>query len=287
MKTRRMIPVCAAAACVAALSAAAAAQFTTITETFDGGSNEGNWTFGLTQIEVIQETGGNPGAWLYSPCEGLNCLDTFAPQPRTTPIGGDHAFTGDYRERGVNRIGIDLQTLDVDFSAGGRPLTIILVTDNGTPGDTSDDWGAYFVGNHNIPLPGEGWKSFTFSIPSQSETLPTGWQYITYGGSEPMPDWNVLVQNVAQVRFFYGDPDLFFIFQQWELGMDNPRITFLEEKQCNDGDVNCDGDVNVDDLLIVLNNWGKCADPEDCPADVTSNGAVNVDDLLMVLNNWG
>lgn len=53
------------------------------------------------------------------------------------------------------------------------------------------------------------------------------------------------------------------------------------------GDVNGDGVVNVDDLLIILNNWGPCPDPEDCPADLTEDGQVNVDDLLMVLNNWG
>lgn len=52
------------------------------------------------------------------------------------------------------------------------------------------------------------------------------------------------------------------------------------------GDVNGDGLVNVDDLLIVLNNWGPCLDPDDCPADLTGDGQVNVDDLLMVLNNW-
>ena len=28
-----------------------------------------------------------------------------------------------------------------------------------------------------------------------------------------MPDWNQLVEDVAQVRFFYGDPTMFFIFQ--------------------------------------------------------------------------
>lgn len=53
------------------------------------------------------------------------------------------------------------------------------------------------------------------------------------------------------------------------------------------GDVNRDGVVNVDDLLIVLNNWGDCDDPNDCPADVTGTGVIDVDDLLIVLNSWG
>lgn len=53
------------------------------------------------------------------------------------------------------------------------------------------------------------------------------------------------------------------------------------------GDINGDGEVNVDDLLIVLNNWGECGDCGDCPADVTGDCHVNVDDLLIVLNSWG
>lgn len=53
------------------------------------------------------------------------------------------------------------------------------------------------------------------------------------------------------------------------------------------GDLTGDGTVGVDDLLILLNNWGPCGDPDDCPADITGNGVVNVDDMLILLNNWG
>ena len=54
-----------------------------------------------------------------------------------------------------------------------------------------------------------------------------------------------------------------------------------------------DGAVNVDDLLAVINAWGACADPDDCPADIAPAGPpvgddqVNVDDLLAVINAWG
>jgi hypothetical protein len=47
------------------------------------------------------------------------------------------------------------------------------------------------------------------------------------------------------------------------------------------------GVVDVDDLLMIINNWG----PEEGPADIapppTGNGIVDVDDLLTVINNWG
>jgi len=48
--------------------------------------------------------------------------------------------------------------------------------------------------------------------------------------------------------------------------------------------------VNVDDLLAVINAWGPCANPNNCPADIApagGNDIVNVDDLLAVINGWG
>jgi len=51
--------------------------------------------------------------------------------------------------------------------------------------------------------------------------------------------------------------------------------------------------VNVDDLLAVINAWGVCGNPNNCPADIAppgpppGNDVVNVDDLLAVINGWG
>jgi hypothetical protein len=56
-----------------------------------------------------------------------------------------------------------------------------------------------------------------------------------------------------------------------------------EFHQPRPGDVNGDGNTDVDDLLAVLNAWGPCAD---CPADLTDDDIVNVDDLLAVINGW-
>lgn len=53
------------------------------------------------------------------------------------------------------------------------------------------------------------------------------------------------------------------------------------------GDIDCNGEVNVDDLLTVLNNWGTCPDCNHCAADLNNDCFINVDDLLIVLNNWG
>jgi hypothetical protein len=49
-------------------------------------------------------------------------------------------------------------------------------------------------------------------------------------------------------------------------------------------DVTGNNAVNVDDLLMVINDWGQCFV---CWSDVDNNGLVNVDDLLTVINGWG
>ncbi len=49
-----------------------------------------------------------------------------------------------------------------------------------------------------------------------------------------------------------------------------------------------DHSVNVNDLLAVINQWGRCpAPPTTCPADVTQDNNVNVNDLLFIINHWG
>jgi acetyl esterase/lipase len=53
-------------------------------------------------------------------------------------------------------------------------------------------------------------------------------------------------------------------------------------------DLNCDGFVNVQDLLVVIGAWGACPKGQfTCPGDLDSNAVVNVADLLLVIGNWG
>jgi len=50
------------------------------------------------------------------------------------------------------------------------------------------------------------------------------------------------------------------------------------------GDLDCDGEVRVSDLVILLASWGPC---EGCPADIFPDGSVRVTDLIILLSNWG
>lgn len=194
-----------------------------VIDTFEGGVNIGSWSFGTGGGGIVN-TGGNPGAYWR---EGQ--IDTFAPQARTE-WGSSSPFVGDYRSNGVSQISVDFQLFHVDFSAAERPLTLLLVEDNGTPNDFDDDWGAYVKHSEFVPLVGEGWKGFTFNFDSNSATLPTGWMTIQFGPNSPSnPDWNSLITDVDQLRFFWGDPELFYIFQMWDIGMDNVAINAVPE----------------------------------------------------------
>lgn len=248
----------------------------TIVETFDAGSNAYQWTWGFGNS--LPTTGGNPNGYLRT-----DGLDTFAPQPRPTLAGSP--FVGNYRTAGVTCIGVDLITFAVDFGAGGRPLTLMLIHDNGTPGDFSDDTAAYFMHAQNVPLPGQGWISYNFDVPSQQVSLPAGWVLLNMGdlGAPPLHSWDQIIQSVSRMQFFYGNPEFFFIFQQWTLGMDNARICLDLPEPCP-ADLTNDDVVGVPDLLALINAWGPCAC---CPADLTGDNTVGVPDLLALINAWG
>ena len=54
------------------------------------------------------------------------------------------------------------------------------------------------------------------------------------------------------------------------------------------GDLNGDGVVDVNDLLIVITQWGACpAPPALCAGDANHDSVVDVNDLLIVITNWG
>lgn len=200
----------------------------TFVETFDMHSNVGNWSFfgnPDNRIEVIEMDGGNPGAFLHATCSGLACLDTYAPWLRTQ-LGVASIFTGNYREKNVTTVGVDIAIFGPEYvTTGGRPLSLTLRSNNGTAEDYDDDIIVYWAGHKIIPMPTGKFKEFTISVPSQSPTLPKDWAVLSgYGTGDNDADWNEVISNVSQIGFHFGDPAMFFIFQQWEIGVDNPRI---------------------------------------------------------------
>ncbi|MCH8823345.1 MAG: hypothetical protein IH984_07540 [Planctomycetes bacterium] len=54
------------------------------------------------------------------------------------------------------------------------------------------------------------------------------------------------------------------------------------------GDVNHDGIVGIEDLLIILSGYGPCPEQVDpCPGDINDNNVVGISDLFLLLDNWG
>lgn len=182
-------------------------------EGFGSGSNVGGWTIGPPMTNP--QSGGNPGAWRNG------SVDTFAPQVRTSGAGS--VFHGDWRAKGVRSVGIDLLTVSTQFPAD-RELTLMLSNDAGTPGNTSDDCTVYFLGTRRVPQPGAGWRTFDFAVDAAATAIPQGWSPLG-ACTDPDAAWNTVLTDVDEVRFFYGDPTFFFIFDIWAVGIDNARIS--------------------------------------------------------------
>lgn len=52
-------------------------------------------------------------------------------------------------------------------------------------------------------------------------------------------------------------------------------------------DLTGDAHVTMDDLLLIVQDWGACAPPTDCLADLDQDGTVGVPDLLIGIYAWG
>ncbi|MFT5081155.1 MAG: hypothetical protein ACI9C2_001512 [Gammaproteobacteria bacterium] len=212
-----------ALAALVALSSNALAQTSTFAEGFDTGSNEGGWRWGTTN-EFINPLNGNPGPYLRD-----TSLVTHGPSLRTT-WGINSMFSGDYKAMGVTEVGVDLITEYSSIGVGGRPLTLYLWNDSGTPGNFSDDWGATFVGTKNIPSAGSpsftsaGWTDFVFTVDSAASSKPAGWKMF----GNPSKGWKDLMADVDAVEFYAGIPGQIYLVGSWQVGMDNPRITFAD-----------------------------------------------------------
>ena len=111
---------------------------TTFTETFEiAGRNVGEWQWG-TGSEIFVESNGNPGRYLRE-----DYLVTFTPRA-STDFGGESFFTGDYRERNVSSVGVDMAIPYVSGNVTGRTVTLILLNDNGTPDDLGGRLGCIY-----------------------------------------------------------------------------------------------------------------------------------------------
>lgn len=221
---------------------------TVFTETFEGGTNEGKWTFGIPAETIRDEGGANRDVLVTTACQepAEFCLQpdqplaTFAPRARTRDTESE--FTGNLRAKRVTEVAAEFRLYRVSQNTyQERPLSLVLVNFNGTPDDVGDDLFVYLVGRKNIPTPsptGNGnWGQYNFDLPTDSTNLPTprseiegdfGWVAaegdLFTPAANPDAVWNTVVEDVDQMIFWWHDPRFFSIIQEWKVAMNDASI---------------------------------------------------------------
>jgi hypothetical protein len=61
----------------------------------------------------------------------------------------------------------------------------------------------------------------------------------------------------------------------------------VQLRRLTPADLDDDGIVGIEDLLMLIGAWGPCKAPPDCPADLDGDEAVGIHDLLVLLGEWG
>ena len=102
------------------------------------------------------------------------------------------------------------------------------------------------------------------------------WQTVLYDLSEIVSEGSSL-----QIRWTMGETDGAWRYSGWNI--DDVQLLSTANSAIQ-GDVNCDGLVNVTDVLDVVSNWGACVGV--CNEDIVPDGTVDVGDLLTVIGNW-
>ena len=88
-------------------------------------------------------------------------------------------------------------------------------------------------------------------------------------------------QQDVQIRWTMGTTDTAWRYSGWNI--DDVEILTTYSGAIL-GDVNCDGSVNITDILSIISGWGPCDTV--CNEDIVPDGLINVSDLLQVIGNW-
>ena len=79
-----------------------------------------------------------------------------------------------------------------------------------------------------------------------------------------------------------GQLDLLELLQGTQVDEDGDGIP--DDCQLCPSDINGDDQVGVDDLLVVIADWGPCTG---CDGDLNNDTMVDVNDLLAIIAAWG
>lgn len=104
----------------------------------------------------------------------------------------------------------------------------------------------------------------------------SSWQTVVYDISELTNSAMTL-----QIRWTMGETDGGWRYSGWNI--DDVQLITTSSAGIS-GDVNCDGVINVTDVLEIVSYWGPCDGV--CEQDIVPDGTINVSDLLQVIGNW-
>lgn len=244
--------------------------------TSNSGSNGGLW---MRVVPTIDPT------WAYSPqndADGSGACYVTGNMPVTSDVsGGTVTLTSPALNFGSFAGGSTANGAGVVFSfsyflhtttAGPSDFLVTEVSSN----DTTGPW--IEVARESVSG-GAHWRS---SAISQADLATAG----------------VSLTSLMRVRFRVTDGSPVSFYSVVEAGIDAVRIS----DACEGSPVLCTADiapvgstngaVDIDDLLLIVNNWGATGTPGSNPADIApteagGDGVVNIDDLLAVINTWG
>ncbi len=185
-------------------------------ETFDNGSNEGDWHLTVNPA-TIEPDGGNPGPYLHATADAA--IPTWY-----VPLGtSTRYFLGNFARKRVGTLAVDIDIFS-GVEVPDRAITLDLNTTLGT-GDFRKGVDAYYIGTAISRLPA-GWHTYAFPINAASTTIPPGW-VVTKGNGRPGTDvdWQALMGDVETLGVELGTPGFFYPFGIWDLGLDNARIS--------------------------------------------------------------
>lgn len=105
-------------------------------------------------------------------------------------------------------------------------------------------------------------------------------------GGGPIIDANFVVANLYEHGLTWGEAIWSGMrsFSTTAVPIGDP----LARVKVYDPDINQDGVVDIDDLMIVMASFGSCpTEPDPCPADINGDGVVDVEDINLIDEAWG
>lgn len=196
------------------------------TETYSWGTRDvGHWSLTTNDLRsrVIEQTGGNPGGYLYG--EVASPIPTWSTASRRfdPDLGQDTIFVGNYAANRVRRISADLCVYQAGSWSASRTVTLQLVRWDVANATIALE-ATYSL--PDIPEVPDGWQRYEFAVDARSATIPPGW-VVERGDGTPATDadWAVLMQRIDVVGFgLWKMGYMYPALGLWEIGIDNIHI---------------------------------------------------------------